>query len=69
MLAFTDVMDLFANELARLCRRRLPGTLGSMSSLQCSFLRHTALPAVAKRNTDATSPLLSRVKMSYRVAR
>jgi hypothetical protein len=48
MLAFADVMDLFTDELARLCRRRLSGTFVRPGALQSCLFRHNDLLSAEK---------------------
>jgi hypothetical protein len=41
VLAFTDMVDLFAHELAGLCRRRFPGTLRLTRAFNSGFFWHS----------------------------
>jgi hypothetical protein len=63
MLAFADVMHLFADELTRLAGGTLPLALGLPRPLERLFLRHGSPPSiflVVSRKTDACEVQMSR---------
>ena len=53
MLAFSNMVHFFADELARLRARRLPFASIFLSALQSFLLRHTALHAPSVQTSDA----------------
>jgi hypothetical protein len=47
VLAFADVMNLFTDELASLCRRSSPGTLQLAGTIDGGFLGHRSPPGLS----------------------